>query len=292
MQLKSCNTDKTYDVFEMVYENSITGIVCGKARTQEHNNLFTKILNYGSLDEMIKKEMIEIFKEEANTLKKVGGCTRNVPKLYDSWDDRNNRRYVMIMSLAPGISLRQWMEQHRKEKLQAKDIFLRNCLIVQMCECMRDISSKYPAIVHRDLKPENIYIDFDQKTKRWKLTIIDFGCANLNHVRHVGTTAYQAPEQIGLRNTRTLISSKTDIFSIGQMAYEFLIGRSPVINEDYVYKARENEWVEAPKLDDYLLEINGVEKLEQILKRMTSLSPEDRPAYGEIIRNLKTLRIG
>lgn len=196
------------------------------------------------------------------------------------------------MDTMPGVSLRAWLDKHQRDELQAKDIFIRKCLVIQICEIMRDISNKYPVLVHRDLKPENIFVNFNKETKKWDIYIIDFGCANLNYIRNIGTTNYQAPEQLGIRNTRVSITNKTDIFAIGQIMYEMLLGRVPTIGAEYQYKARQDTWIQIPQLPAYLEKISGVKEMEDIINKMTSFEINDRLTYGDIIRNLKHIKIG
>ena len=253
MQLKIYNNENTYVVNGPVYVNETTKIWCGKISDGEFKGAFVKILNYGELDDKAaKNELKNVLREEVNTLKQVSKCSKRVPSVKDYWDDTRESRYVVIMDTMPGVSLRAWLDKHQRDELQAKDIFIRKCLVIQICEIMRDISNKYPVLVHRDLKPENIFVNFNKETKKWDIYIIDFGCANLNYIRNIGTTNYQAPEQLGIRNTRVSITNKTDIFAIGQIMYEMLLGRVPTIGAEYQYKARQDTWIQIPQLPAYL----------------------------------------
>jgi serine/threonine protein kinase len=79
-------------------------------------------------------------------------------------------------------------------------------------------------VIHRDLKPENILIKDDT------LKIADFGFAKLSENNSylktlVGTPAYMAP-QILLEQKYTY---KCDIWSLGVIAYEMMVGKIPWI---------------------------------------------------------------
>ena len=50
-----------------------------------------------------------------------------------------------------------------------------------------------------------------------------------------------------IRNTRVSITNKTDIFAIGQIMYEMLLGRVPTIGAEYQYKARQDTWIQIPR---------------------------------------------
>ena len=85
-------------------------------------------------------------------------------------------------------------------------------------------------IIHRDIKPANIRILDSGVVK-----IMDFGIAksldsNTNITKDgtaVGSTGYMSPEQI----VGETVDARTDIFSLGVVAYELLSGRKPFNHE-------------------------------------------------------------
>ncbi len=80
-------------------------------------------------------------------------------------------------------------------------------------------------IVHRDIKPSNILVD-DDGTPR----VMDFGIAarmeklSESGDSFMGTPAYMAPEYIEHRES----SERSDIFSVGLVFYEMLVGKRAV----------------------------------------------------------------
>jgi hypothetical protein len=89
-------------------------------------------------------------------------------------------------------------------------------------------------IVHRDLKPENLMVTTDGRVK-----ITDFGIAKAyNKVSEtrfltatgttVGTPTYMAPEQAMAKD----VGPWTDLYSVGVMAYEMLVGEVPFGDSD------------------------------------------------------------
>jgi serine/threonine protein kinase len=95
-------------------------------------------------------------------------------------------------------------------------------------------------VFHRDLKPQNLFLARDKKG-RTTLKVVDFGIAKLAESvaassTHVGTPAYAAPEQLG-PSWRTIaegrgkiiaqvVSAATDVWAMGLVVYEMLIGSS------------------------------------------------------------------
>ena len=112
----------------------------------------------------------------------------------------------------------------------------------------------------------------------------------MNYIRNVGTPVYQAPEQQGKKNTSVGITTKTDIFSIGQIFYELLLGEPQLIDTSYTFRAGGKTWTRRPELTPQLLELKGGKELNDILKRMTEYKPSDRIIYDELITELKRIR--
>ncbi|HEX8113583.1 MAG TPA: serine/threonine-protein kinase, partial [Kofleriaceae bacterium] len=90
-------------------------------------------------------------------------------------------------------------------------------------------------IVHRDLKPDNVFLVPDPETPdRERVKILDFGIAKLTEPAGsllptttgtlLGTPIYMSPEQC--RGDRT-IDHRTDLYSLGCVAYEMLCGQPP-----------------------------------------------------------------
>ena len=84
-------------------------------------------------------------------------------------------------------------------------------------------------VIHRDLKPENVLLSYDS------VKIADFGLAVYTEDQmrssFCGTPDYMSPELV----SGAAYDYSVDIWSIGMLTYEFLVGRTP-----YMKKSEKN----------------------------------------------------
>ncbi|WP_394833602.1 protein kinase [Pendulispora rubella] len=107
-------------------------------------------------------------------------------------------------------------------------------------------------IVHRDLKPENVVLCDRAGQKDW-VEVLDFGIAKRQKEEDseerkltqagmvLGTPPYMSPEQF----TGRPIDARSDIYSLGIMAYEMLTGRLP-FNGNTAYEWATAHMVQPP----------------------------------------------
>jgi len=157
-----------------------------------------------------------LFKQEYELL-----TTLNHPNILgyeDCYMDKTD--FYLCTSLCKGGELFDKIKEKKKfNEVEAADIM--NTIISAIGHC-HDLS-----IVHRDLKPENIV--YKTKAKK-ELVIIDFGDAKIIkedqiYEDFVGTAFYLAPECIRNRTGEEL--KKSDMWTIGVIAYVLLTGRPP-----------------------------------------------------------------
>ena len=130
------------------------------------------------------------------------------------------------MELVRGLPLTEFCDTKRlavRERLQ---------LFIGICEAVQHAHQK--GVIHRDLKPSNILVTDEDGTPQPK--IIDFGIAKAlgpppaDAARTLagfamGTVAYMSPEQAS--TTAIDVDTRADIYSLGVMLYELLVGALP-----------------------------------------------------------------
>lgn len=129
-------------------------------------------------------------------------------------------------------------------------------------------------VVHRDLKPSNVLLD-----ESGYAIVADFGLAKRidTHTSTqsgsiFGTTLYMAPEQWQAKP----LSPQTDIYALGIMAYELLVGKVP-FDADNIYDLMTQHIHDPlPDISAYYPAI-GL-RLQEVLNVATAKNPSDRYA--------------
>jgi len=145
-------------------------------------------------------------------------------------------------------------------------------------------------IVHRDIKPGNILLDRDSNGAiHVKLT--DLGIArNVSEIdilrtnmpaRVAGTARYLSPEQI----KRTPMDGRSDIFSLGVLAYELLTGARPFQASDSRGYLTANVEQEPRPIDEICPDVPRF--LAQMVERMLAKDREERYDAETLARDLE-----
>ncbi len=141
-------------------------------------------------------------------------------------------------------------------------------------------------VVHRDIKPANIMVTREEGGSGVRVRVMDFGLARSTTESRltktgtlVGTVAYLSPEQVASRN----FDGRSDIYSLGVVLYECLVGEPPFTGEVQSILYRIAHEVPQPPRDRGA-EIR--EELQDILLRCLEKDPAKAPAEGRADRRV------
>ncbi len=149
-------------------------------------------------------------------------------------------------------------------------------------------------IVHRDLKPGNVFIVSEGKTRNRYVKLVDFGLSKSEALAGgprqtltgtvVGTPEYIAPEQA----RGETITARTDLYSLGVMAFEMLTGSLPFAARSMVELMMMHVQAPAPRVSSKIDFCPPA--LDALVYQLMSKSPDDRPRSAEVVR-LEVARI-
>lgn len=194
---------------------------------------------------------------------------------------------------SPFIAM-EWLEG---EDLQARQrhapLGLRDSLEVGRQVAAAMGAAHDAGVIHRDIKPSNIFLVGEagatSQPSSGVLTantgrapcakLVDFGVASSSDVSLtrtgavVGTPAYMAPEQA---RGDAAPDARSDIYSLGATLFELIAGRPPHMGPNSIATLARLVTTPAPRLSELLRDVPP--DLDDLVHRMLSSSPEDRPA--------------
>jgi serine/threonine protein kinase len=136
-------------------------------------------------------------------------------------------------------------------------------------------------IIHRDLKPTNLFFGDDGR-----VVLGDFGIARDIHDadgtdpgRTVGTYAYMSPEQICADGE---ITGKSDLYSLGCVAYEMLAGRPPFAGSNFAQVWDQHLHGTPKRFHERGIECP--EWLEQLVMQLLEKDPQSRPFNARAVQ--------
>jgi TonB family protein len=140
-------------------------------------------------------------------------------------------------------------------------------------------------VIHRDIKPSNVIVHAGEKVK-----VTDFGIAKMmdaeatNSGLMMGTPSYMSPEQAMGEE----LDGRTDIFSLGVVAFEMLSGHQPFPGNNVtsiLYKL-----VHSDPIHPDNLEVLGLlpDKWVEVFSRVLAKSPSERyPTASAFVQHLE-----
>lgn len=154
--------------------------------------------------------------------------------VYDSGTTEDGRGWL-AMEFIDGLTMDTWLAANAPTERDAKRRLVTE-LIATTCDAVAAAHLK--GVIHRDLKPDNILVDAGGAPH-----VLDFGLAKpvddsewdssrievTTAGEFMGTFAYASPEQVSGDPDR--IDIRTDVFALGVILYEALVGQRPYVLE-------------------------------------------------------------
>lgn len=210
------------------------------------------------------KSFVEKFRREAKM-----AASLSHPNLVNVFDQGTDNQIIfLVMEFVPGINLRDALNDFGA--LTAD----------RALEILEPLTSGLAAahsagILHRDLKPENVFLSDSGSVK-----LGDFGLAReiSSHTQTgsvVGTAAYLSPELV----VRGQADARSDIYSLGVMAFEMLTGKQPYSGDQALQIAYQHANSNIPAPSSLNPEVP--ELLDEIVLWATARNPNDRPSSAQ-----------
>ena len=149
----------------------------------------------------------------------------HIARVYDGGELADGSPYFVMELVPDGLPITTYCRRH------GLGLEARLRLMQKVCDAMEHAHQK--RIIHRDLKPSNVLVRASGDVK-----VIDFGIAKLLSTAGeanagetlagelVGTPEYMSPEQASFGAID--VDTRTDVYSLGLMLYELLVGELPL----------------------------------------------------------------
>ncbi len=200
----------------------------------------------------------------------------NIVEMYDVGEDSGN--YFIVMEYIEGRTLKSLIK--RRGSLTISETL---DIMKQLTSAIIHAHSMY--IIHRDIKPQNVLILDDGTVK-----ITDFGIAmalnnhELTQTNSVmGSVHYLPPEQAN-GGSATI---KSDLYSLGILMYELLMGKIPFKGENAVEIAIKQIKEQIPNMR--IMNPDIPQSVENIILKACAKNPKNRyDSANELYNDLET----
>ncbi len=223
---------------------------------------------------MDTREVIARFEAERQALAMMEHP--NIARVLDGGATDKGRPFF-VMELVKGVPITQYCDG---AGLGTRE---RLALFGDVCSAINHAHQK--GVIHRDIKPSNVMVTLHGDKPVVK--VIDFGIAKATQGRltartlftrfeqFIGTPAYMSPEQTALSGLD--IDTRSDIYALGVLLYELLVGRPPfdakwLVSAGYEEMRRIIREVEPVKPSSRLSTLSGQERTQ--LAKARHIEPE------------------
>jgi serine/threonine-protein kinase len=199
----------------------------------------------------------------------------NTIQVYDFGEMEDGTLYL-VMEFVQGRSVADILEKEGHMPPDRVENILR-----QVCGSLAEAHGH--GIVHRDLKPDNVVLCERAGTKDW-VEVLDFGIAKRSSEHDpneakltqqgmvLGTPPYMSPEQF----TGQPVDMRSDIYALGVMTYEMLVGKYP-FEANTAWEWASKHMTEAPRpIETQALGAHVPERMRNAIKRALAKNKDER----------------
>ncbi len=203
-------------------------------------------------------------------------ATLTHPNTVQIWDygHAGDGTFYYVMEYLPGLTLDELVKRHGPLSAARAVHFLR-----QICAALREAHGV--GLVHRDVKPGNVMV-CERGGLHDVAKLLDFGLVLPQDVGAdgerltqegaiTGTPAYMSPEQAAGRED---LDARSDIYSVGCLAYYLLTGRPPFAARSAVGVLAAHMYEPAPPFVNQHPDVT--EELQAVVLRCLGKDPAER----------------
>ena len=250
MIIGSCLGDR-YEILEMIGSGGMATVY------RAFDNILTREVAVKVLrqDFALDERAVKRFRREAQSAFILSHP--NIVSIYDVGEGKGI--YYIMMEYVKGMTLKAYIERYAPVSLE-KVLSIMKQITLAISHAHEN------QIIHRDIKPQNILIDSYGQIK-----ITDFGIAMLLQSTTmtqtnttIGSVYYLSPEQA----KGSAVTYQTDIYSMGILFYELLVGLPPFQGESAVAVALHHIQTPTPSIRE--VRPNVPQSVENIVLKATA----------------------
>jgi serine/threonine protein kinase len=255
-----------YDVIRRIRVGGMGAVYEGRQRTAFGRRVAIKVIlgNYAS-----DREMRRRFAREAQTIAELHHP--HILPLIEFGDER--RILYLVMPFIEGGTLTGYLRRSLPDLNEVAAIFL------QLLDAVEYAHEE--GLIHRDIKSSNVLLDSRRSGPPY-VYLADFGLVRTSQQAELeregkpipldqvpGTPHYMAPEQ-----TRGIVTISTDIYALGVLLYQMLVGELPYNDPDEVKVIKMHMYAPIPSPCDHDASIPF--ELGEVVQTAMAKRPEAR----------------
>ena len=259
-----------YEIIKKIGDGGMAFVYEAKDRLL-NRTVAVKVLRPEFVDD---EEFLGKFKREAEAVASLSHT--NIVNVYDVGED--GKVHYIVMELVEGQNLKDIIKNEGTlDEYTALDI------TKQIAKALGAAHKK--GIIHRDIKPHNILISNEGRLVK----VTDFGIAKAvssstmtSTGSIIGSVHYFSPEQAKGK----YVGNTTDLYSLGIVLYEMIIGRVPFRGDSPISIALQhiNDEIEFTQEEKVAIP----QSVRNIIKKLTSKSSDDRyQGADELIEDIE-----